>query len=103
MILSKDKRIELKGLDKVFNIFVVFLSLKSCKIKSDKIFSSKILKKYSFINLIFLLLLEENKATKQKEIILQFNDFIKVLRHLSISFFEVKLFKNKEIESLIKP
>ena len=76
-MLSNDERIKLNGFDKVFNIFEVFLSLKSCKIKFDKILFSIILKKNSFINLFFLLFLVDKKHTKQKEIILQFNDFIK--------------------------
>ena len=101
MILSIDKRIKLKGLDNVFNILVVFLFLKSCKIKFEIMLSLIILKKNSFIILFFLLFLEDNKHIKQKEIVFQFNDLINILRHLSMSFFTAKFFKKKEIESLI--
>ena len=59
-------------------------------------------KKNSFIILCFLLFFEENKDIKQKEIIFQFIDFIKVFRHLSISLFEDKVFKKIDIDSLMK-
>ena len=91
----------MKGFDKVLSVLVNFLSLKSCKIKLDNILSLIILKKKFFIDLFFLLFLEENKDIKEKDIIFQFNDFITEFKHFSISFLDDKFFKKNDIESLI--